>query len=101
VTAPARAFPFGREPARTKAEQTAPLPPPDPQKTERLADFMPAASILPFRAPLLPPPLHPLVPPPPRRTPVRAPLSLRHAAAMVLLVLDVVVLLYLAATWRR
>jgi hypothetical protein len=116
----ARRFPFGDEPASAKAERTELLPlaepqTPDPQKTELLADFKPPTSTLPFCAPLLPPllpPPHPsvpplwqplsqpLVPPPPPRAPARAPFSLRNAAAMVLLVLDIAVLLYLAVTWR-
>jgi hypothetical protein len=107
----ARRFPFGNEPAVMKAEQTALLPSPnpqkpnpqkpDPQKTELLADFKPPGSVLPFRAPLLPPaPPHPLVPPLPLRVPGREPLTFRYVATLVLLVLDIAVLLYLAVTWR-
>jgi hypothetical protein len=107
----ARRFPFGTEPACVNAERTAPIPSlgpqtsdpqePDPHKTELLADFKPPGSALPFRAPLLPPaPTHPLVPPLPPRVPAREPLTLRYVAALVLLVLDIAVLLYLAVTWR-
>jgi hypothetical protein len=97
----ARRFPFGNEPAPKAAAPTTPLPPHNPQATVPLVDFMPPARALPFRAPPLAPvpPIAP-APPLPPRVPARSPVSFRTAAAVVLLVLDVLVLVYLAATWR-
>jgi hypothetical protein len=103
-----RSFPFGKEPAAVLTQATTPLPmlPPNPQATAPLVNFMPPADALPFDEPpaapmLLTAPILPLVPPLPPRTPARSRASFRTAAALVLLVLDVVVLVYLAATWGR
>ena len=103
-----RSFPFGKEPAAVLTQATTPLPilPPNPQATAPLVDFMPPAAALPFDEPpaapmLLTAPILPLVPPLPPRTPARSRASFRTAGALVLLVLDVVVLAYLAATWGR
>ena len=107
---PVRSFPFGKEPAAVLAETTKPLPqsppPPNPQATVRLVDFSPPAGALPFResppATMLPPaPTSPLVPPLPPREPARARISVRTVAALVAVVIEVSVLVYLAATWGR
>lgn len=111
-----RRFPFGSEPAlppSPPAERTMPVPPPDPQATAPLSDFVSPRSPLPFRTPEPPtervpltplPPvterLAPLVPPPPPRDPARQRVSMRTVAWALLLALDLIVLGYLAATWR-
>jgi hypothetical protein len=100
---PVRRFPFGKEPAAMLVESTGPLPPPNPQATAPLVDFVPPAHTLPFREPRITPrlPPAPLVPSPPRRARAQPWISFRSPAAIALLVLDVVVLVYLAATWGR
>ena len=105
---PVRNFPFGKEPAAMLTQATTPLPilPPNPQATAPLVDFIPPADALPFDEPPAAPmrltaPILPLVPPLPSRVPARSRVSFRTAASLVLLVLDVVVLVYLAATWGR
>jgi hypothetical protein len=107
---PVRSFPFGKEPAAVLAETTMPLlqspPPPNPQATVRLVDLCPPAGAQPFREPpaapmLLTAPILPLVPPLPPRVPARPRVSFRTAAALVVVVIEVLVLLYLAATWGR
>jgi hypothetical protein len=106
---PARRFPFGKDPAPTHAPSTTllppPLSPPNPLATVPLVDFLPPGRTLPFRDPPPTPdlPTEPIpvvvpLPPPRPRKPQR--FSLPTAAWVVLLVLDVLVLAYLAATWR-
>jgi hypothetical protein len=97
---PPRRFPFGSEPALPPAP-TAPVPPPE---TAPLGAFVPTASVLPFREAAAPAertePVGPLVPPPPR-APARSRGSWRTTAWAVLLLVDLVVLAYLIATWKR
>ena len=107
----AHRFPFGRAPAPVKEDPTGPVPPPNPQATALLVDFIPPARALPFRAPSSPPappsspappaPSTSLIRPLPVRPVARSRVSLRNGAGAVLLVLDLVVLVYLAATWGR
>jgi hypothetical protein len=100
-----RRFPFGKAPAPMLTQSTAPLPlrppPPDPKATAPLADFMPPERVLPFRAP--PPPALPasLVPPLPPHPARRSRVSYQNVAAVILIVLDLVVFAYVAATWGR
>ena len=100
---PARRLSFDEEPARPQVEMTTPLPPlplPDPQATAPLADFLPPAPALPFRAP--PTPLVPsLVPSLPPKASAPPHVSLGTAAAMALLAFDLLVFVYLLATWGR
>jgi hypothetical protein len=106
---PVRPFPFGKEPAAMRAASTGPLPPAKSHATAPLVDFVPPAHTLPFRepriTPMLPPaplvPPSPLVPPPPRRVRAQPWISFRSPAAIALLVFDMVVLVYLVATWGR
>ena len=100
---PVRTFPFGKEPAAVRAESTGPLPPAKSHATAPLVDFVPPAHTLPFREPRITPmlPPAPLVPPPPRRVRAQPWISFRSPAAIALLVLDMVVLVYLVATWGR
>jgi hypothetical protein len=88
------------DPVLTRAEQTGPLPPSNPQVTAPLIGFVPPERALPFRAssPDLPAPL--IVPQPSSRPLLPPRLSFREASSLVLLVLDVLVLAYLALTWR-
>ena len=97
---PERRFPFGHEPVPAPTERTAPLPPRDTQQTAPLAGFLPPAHALPFRTPFLPPPLPESAPVQSSRPLAQPAISLKHKAALVLLVLDIAVLLYLALTWR-
>jgi hypothetical protein len=101
----AHRFPFGRAPAPVKEDPTGPVPPPNPQATALLVDFVPPTRALPFRAPSSSPapPSSPtsLVPLLPGRPVVRSRVSFRNGAGAVLLVLDLAVLVYLAATWGR
>ncbi len=107
---PVRSFPFGKEPAAVLAETTKPLPqappPANPQATVRLVNFMPPAEAQPSREPpaapmLVTAPIVPLVPPLPLRVPAQPRGSFRTVAALVALVIEVSVLVYLAATWGR
>jgi len=100
---PALRFSFDEEPGCALRQSTTPLPPlplpaPDPQATAPLADFLRPA--LPFGESPAEPPCA-LVPPLPPARPAQSRTSLRTAAWLVLLALDLLVLVYLFATRGR
>lgn len=108
---PRRRFPFGQTPPPAPAERMKPAPPrANPEATATLAGDVPRRPVLPFRpapecepdllrtAPKREPETLVLLPPP-------APATRREtwstAAWAALLVVDIVVLVYLAVTWRQ
>jgi len=105
----AHRFRFGEDPPAVLAHSTTPLPllrpASNPEVTAPLTELVPPPDALVFREPPSawvpsPAPVVPLVPPLPERAPAPSRVSFRTAASLVLLVLEVLVLGYLAATWR-
>jgi hypothetical protein len=99
-----RRFTFDSEPA-PPAVPTAPVPPAGSTETALLGAFVPPVSALPFRTappdPVATELVGPLVLPPPPRVPARSRAPWRTATWSLLLLVDLVVLVYLIATWQR